>query len=275
MNESSNEQPKTQGMNELVPQVWSCGGGTQSVAIGALIVQGRLPKPDFACIADTGKEMPTTWEYFDAVLKPNLAAVGVDIVRVSREEFASPWGKGMFATSGQLMIPAYSNLNGEPSKLSAFCSGAWKQEVIDRWLSKVHGATRSKLVKWIGFSRDEKTRILRMQAGTEWKAGLIRFPLHDDVPLRRHEAIQLVEAMGWPKPPRSRCWMCPNQSDLEWEEVRQIPELWEQACALDGTIRERDPHAFLHASITPLRGADTSAGDDLFSAGCPSGECFL
>lgn len=28
-------------------QVWMCGGGTQSVAIAALIVQGKLPKPDF------------------------------------------------------------------------------------------------------------------------------------------------------------------------------------------------------------------------------------
>jgi len=41
-------------------EVFSSGGGTQSISITALIIQGRLPKPDFTVIADTGREMPTT-----------------------------------------------------------------------------------------------------------------------------------------------------------------------------------------------------------------------
>jgi len=36
-------------------QVWASGGGVQSTAIAALIVLGRLPKPDLAVIADTGR----------------------------------------------------------------------------------------------------------------------------------------------------------------------------------------------------------------------------
>jgi len=132
----------------LVPQIWSCGGGTQSCAIGALIVQGKLPKPYLSVIADTGREMPTTWQYLDAVLRPALAKVGVEIVRVKKDEWATPRGRLLFATSGQLMIPAYTNQSGEPAKLSAFCSSAWKQEVVDRWLSITHGLTRSKYVKW-------------------------------------------------------------------------------------------------------------------------------
>jgi hypothetical protein len=174
------------------------------------------------------------------------------------------------------MIPAYTNQSGEASKLSAFCSAAWKQEVVDRWLSITHDLTRSKYVKWIGFSRDEKTRILRMQNGEEWKSGLIRFPLHDDFPMRRHEAIKLVQDMGWPKPPRSRCFDCPNQSDMEWYEVKtDYPELFASAVERDETMRQRDPHAFLHSSVKPLRDANLDPKEDLFSAGCASGECFL
>lgn len=262
-------------MNEL-PQIWSCGGGTQSCAIGALIVQGKLPKPYLSVIADTGLEMPTTWQYLDSVLNPALAKVGVEIIRVKKDEWSTKWGRDIFATSGHLMIPAYTNQSGQASKLSAFCSGAWKQEVIDRWLSTVHKLSRSKYVKWIGFSRDEKTRILRMQNGEEWKAGLIRFPLHDDVPLRRHEAIKIVEDIGWPKPPRSRCWMCPNQSDLEWNEIKtDYPLLFDKAIQFDEALREVDPHAFLHSSIGPLKKANIDPKEDLFSSGCASGECFL
>lgn len=257
-------------------QVWSCGGGTQSCAIAVLICQGRLPKPDISAIADTGRENPATWQYLDSVLRPNLAKVDVEIIRISKDEWASPRGKGLFATSGDLMIPAYSNKSGEASKLSAFCSGAWKQEVLNRWLSIDRGIVRSQCVKWIGFSYNETKRILRMQQGEEWAKGLIWFPLVQGVPLTRHESIKLVENAGWPKPPRSRCWMCPNQSDMEWSEVKtDYPELFEKACTMDEEIRLKDPHAFLHSSIKPLRDADLNPKEDLFSAGCPSGECFL
>ncbi len=257
-------------------QVWSCGGGTQSCAIGALIVQGRLPKPDISVIADTGREMPTTWQYLDAVLRPALANVGVEIVRIQKSEWAYDWGRELFATSGQLMIPAYTSQSGYDSKLPAFCSKAWKQEAVDRWLSKTQNITRKNYIKWIGFSRDEKSRILRMQSSEDWKAGLVRFPLHDDVPLRRHEAIKVVEDIGWPKPPRSRCYDCPNQSDMEWSEVKSdYPELFASAIERDETMRQRDPHAFLHSSVKPLRDANLDPKEDLFSAGCASGECFL
>lgn len=255
-------------------EVFSSGGGTQSACISVLILQGKLPKPDLVAIADTGREMPTTWDYMDAVWKPALEAFGVPVFRVEKEKWAAPWGKGLFATSGDLMIPAFSSIND--SKLTNFCSKAWKSEVVNRWLSQERGITRSKYRKWIGFSFDETRRILKMQEGKEWASGLIRFPLVHDKITRRHEAIKTVEDFGWPKPPRSRCWMCPNQSDMEWNEVQNNhPSLFQEAINLDESIRERDPHAYLHSSIKPLKDADLSQEDDLFSASCPSGECFI
>ena len=255
--------------------VFSCGGGTQSTAIAALIVQGKLPKPDFVVIADTGREMPTTWQYMDAVTRPALKAIGLEIHRVKSDEWARPIARGIWA-GDTLRIPAFSNLNGSDAKLSAFCSSHWKQEAVDRWLSQIQGLTRSKYCKWIGFSMDETRRVLRIRSGDEAAAGLIRLPLVDDVPTKRHEAIKIVEAAGWPKPPRSRCWMCPNQTDYEWAEVKtEYPELWHEAVQLDESIRAKDAHAYLHSTIKPLRDANLTAPDDLFSGSCPSGECFL
>jgi len=257
-------------------QVFSTGGGTQSTAISALIIQGRLSKPDLIVIADTGREMPTTWQYLDDVVRPALKGIGLDVHRVMASEWASESARNIFHSSGSLMVPAFSDINGKPSKLSAFCSGEWKGRCIDRWIRSKTGATRSEWKKWIGFSFDETNRVLRMQRGKEYKAGLIRLPLVHDVPTKREAAIKIVEAMGWPTPPRSRCWMCPNQSDYEWAEVNQnFPQLFSDAIGLDESIRERDPHAYLHSSIKPLKNADLTRPDDLFSASCPSGECFL
>ena len=256
-------------------EVFSTGGGTQSTAISALIIQGELPKPDLIVIADTGKEMPTTWEYLDAVVRPALRSIGLEVHRVKTCDWARERVKGMF-TNDTLQIPAFSNITGNPSKLSAFCSSHWKQESINRYLSSAFRLTRSKYKKWIGFSLDETNRVLRMQKGNEWGAGLIRFPLVYDVPTKRQAAIKIVEKMGWPTPPRSRCWMCPNQSDYEWAEVKENhPKLFSEAIDMDESIRLRDPHAFLHSTIKPLREADLSKPDDLFSGSCPSGECFL
>ena len=53
-------------------QIWSYGGGTQSAAIAALIVSGKLPVPDVAVIADTGREVSSTWDYLRDVVQPAL-----------------------------------------------------------------------------------------------------------------------------------------------------------------------------------------------------------
>lgn len=262
-------------------QVWSCGGGTQSCAIAALIVQGKLPKPDVAVIADTGYETRATWEYMDAVLAPELAKVGIVLHRVKAAEWnprrAQLWYDYQDPSrESDLEIPAFSTRNGSVGKLSNYCTGRWKMEPRDKWLANTFGITRSKMVVWIGFSRDEIRRILPMQKSQEFKKGLLRFPLLNDYPTTRREAIALVESMGWPTPPRSACWMCPNKSDNEWRLQRdERPDEFAKAIALEKQIHKRDPDAWLHKSCKPLDQVDFSQPDDLFSRPCDSGMCFV
>lgn len=68
-------------------QLWSSGGGVQSAAIAALIVQGRIARPDMAVIIDTEREKQTTWAYMDEVITPALKTVGVTLHRVRKSEF--------------------------------------------------------------------------------------------------------------------------------------------------------------------------------------------
>lgn len=259
-------------MNKV--QVWSCGGGTQSCAIAALIVQGKLPKPDIAVIADTGREVQSTWDYLDSVLRPELSKVGVEVNRISASEFGYEGGTD-FIQSGELIIPAFTTENNGVGKLSAFCNRWWKQDCTKRWLSIERGLTRSKYRTWIGYSLDESRRYFRMMGGDEYRGGLLWLPLVE-LAIRRAEAIRIVELMGWPTPPRSRCWMCPNQGDSEWRELKEShPSEFAKAVAFQSELTSVDPHAWLHKSCKPLDQVDFTQPEDLFSRPCNSGMCFI
>lgn len=252
-------------------QVWSCGGGTQSCAIAALIVQGKLPKPDFSVIADTGYETGSTWEYMDNVLVPELAKVGVELVKVS--------GKGRFwkklsVDGDNSLLPVYSTQTGKSVKLQNICTHMWKLEVINKWCSE-RGATKSRRCSWIGFSWDEQRRWAKWYNGPEYAKGEIRFPLVE-LRMKRRDAIALVESMGWPTPPRSSCYMCPNHSDHEWRRlIAERPDEFQKAVEIEREIQKVDPHAWLHRSCIPLDQVDFSQPEDLFSRPCDSGMCFV
>lgn len=254
-------------------EVFSSGGGTQSTCIAALIVQGRLPKPDFMVIADTGRECSSTWEYLDAVIRPAMATVGVEVHRLNLES----WGRKRYQNEfayGNLLVPAFTMQSGEIGKLPGFCSSKWKVDSINRFLL-AQGIRRKDYKKWIGFSLDEWRRVQRMACGEEYRNGLIRFPLVHDVPLQRHEAIREVERMGWPTPPRSRCWMCPNQKDDQWFSLSA--DDFAKAVTKEKEIRGTNPHVWLHKSCTPLDEVDFSPEPTLFDSGdyCSSGACFV
>lgn len=255
-------------------QVWHCGGGTQSVCIAGLIIDGKLPKPDVSVIADTGREKSRTWKYLDEVLNPNLAKIGITIERVKAEEYGYG-GTELWSKTDELLIPAFTSITiGQTGKLSSFCNRWWKMDALRVYLSRVRGLTRSKYRSWVGFSFDEQRRWARMMNGEEYQKGLIWFPLVD-LGIRRQQAIDLVLKRGWPEPPRSACWMCPNFSDDEWRfQKENEPEEFKAAVVLDAQLRERDPHAWLHKSCKPLSEVDFTEEPDLFSRACDSGACF-
>lgn len=262
-------------------QVFSSGGGTQSVAIAALIVQGRLPKPDCAVIVDTERERQVVWDYHHTYVEPALASVGVTIHRVPKSRYATVdlfGGKN----GDSLLLPVFTNQSaGEPGKMPGFCSNEWKVRVLERFLREEHGIPTADQRRWIGFSLDEMKRALRMMKGADYAAGRVHFPLIEAVPMRRAQSIRFVmEEMGWPEPPRSACWNCPNQSDAEW--ISLPPDEFAAAVALEREFRKIDPFAWLHEECIPLDQVDfaaialrKSAQGQLFERACDSGACFI
>lgn len=255
------------------PIIWSNGGGTQSAAIAVLISQGKLPTPERSVMADTSRECAATWKYLENYIRPLLWTVGLEVEIVPHSYAASD-----IYDKGTMLLPAYTqNGNG---KMRGFCSGNWKRDAVNKWLREPERGygQKSPVIQWLGMSKDEIRRC--KPAKQKWID--IQWPLimwygHC---LDRQECVRLVMDAGLPKPPKSRCYMCPNQNNLEWSELRaESPEEFELAVNLEKQIIANDEHGgmFLHFSGLPLDRADLAVKDKpehpLFGRGedCESG----
>lgn len=248
-------------------QIWNCGGGTQSAAIAALIILGRLPKPDLAVIVDTERERSSTWRYVDRWVIPGLAEVGVTLHRVPKSRYCTVdlWGGEDGST---LLIPAFTTHGDNIGKLPAYCSTEWKVRVVQRWATTEHSVTAA--TNWIGYSTDEERRAKSPGSG-KW---LRRFPLIEQG-VSRIECYGIVRRLGWPQPPHSSCWMCPNHREGEWEEIKHDdPDDHTKAVALERDIRERDPSVWLHNTCRPLDAVTFDHRQEVMFGGCESGMCF-
>ena len=248
--------------------VWSSGGGTQSNAIAALIIQGKLAKPDIAIIVDTEQEMSSTWEYYDNYTRPALAKIGVDLVRIPKSKYATV---DLFSKNGEtFLMPVFTYFSGSIAKLPTNCSNEWKERVVQRY-ARERFPDEKEFQVWLGMTIDEPKRF-KQKIG-KWTND---YPLARLRMTRKH-CIDLVMKMGWPRPPKSTCITCPNKSHDDWiSQKRDFPEDFESACQFDEWMRrEVDDTFYLHRSCKPLR--DITPDDDkgdLSTTRCDSGYCF-
>lgn len=233
--------------------VLSNGGGTQSTALVALIVQGKLPRPDYVVTADTGREKTATWEYMEAVHRPALAAIGVPLIIVPHSYATVDLHRG-----DDVLMPMYTTQNGEkPSKLPAYCSNEWKQRPVRRWLREV-GVKSWEM--WFGISIDESDRM--KASDKKWIVN--RYPLIE-LGMSRDGCYALTREMGWPDPPKSSCFCCPHMGDAQWRDMRRThPADYQAAIETEQEIRLTDKHAYLHRSAKPLAEIDWDAQRGLF-----------
>lgn len=252
-------------MSVAPAQVWSCGGGTQSAAIAALILLGKLPKPDHAFIVDTTRERSSTWAYLDAVLSPAMRRVGIEVVRVKRDDYTDTDIFGG-ADGNSILMPMYTAPAG---RLGGYCSGEWKRDVAARYMRQT--LKLESAVDWIGYSTDEMNRVRVPRH--KWHQ--LRYPLIEDVPTTREGCRAIVRRMGWPDPPRSSCVMCPHHSDEEWEDMkRNYPDDFEWAANLEANLRDRDKGVYLHPRRVPLPQITFDTSRRLFDGGECAGGCF-
>jgi hypothetical protein len=207
----------------------------------ALIVRGALPRPDRVVIADTSRESSLTWRYTERWTRPMMRSVGLDL-EIAPHSLAK---RDLYSGNGDILLPVFF----PGGKLPTFCSSEWKKLVIRRYL-RLQGFGPDRPVRmWFGMSTDE----FRRMAVSDKKWTENYYPLIFDVQTSRAECLEIIDAFGIPRPPKTACWMCPNRTDAEWiMQQEQAPEDHERAIALEREIREREPSLYLHDSRRPL-----------------------
>lgn len=241
--------------------VWSNGGGTQSAAIAVLIIQGKIPKPDVAVIADTGRESSETWYYLRNVTEPALNKAGVEMVQVDKFKSVDLWGGKKGDT---VLMPMFTSSGGQVPK---YCSTEWKTRQVDRYCTSIDVKNGT---MWLGFSSDELNRVKTQKKKSRW---FYDYPLINQR-ITRNDCYSIVSDFGWPTPPRSSCYCCPYRSDKEWLHQRDNePNDHAQAIKLEREIQKKDPDLFFHRSGQPLDTVDfNESQQDLLP--CDSGHCF-
>ena len=243
-------------------QIWSNGGGVQSAAIAALICAGELETPDLALIIDTGREMSTTWDYLNKWIRPALKNAGVKMNRVSKEDYATV----DLMRNDDVLIPAFTTEGAEVGKLPTFCSNEWKARPMRRWAVD-QGVKQADI--WMGFSIDEMRRC--SQPTGKWQH---RYPLIEKR-MNRGDCIAIVKRMGWPEPPRSSCFMCPNHSTGEWQwQKENAPSDFADAVQFEKELQVIDEEMWLTQNAIPLEDVDFSDGGQETIFGSCAGGCF-
>ena len=222
------------------------GGGIQSTALAALIVAGRLPRPERLVMADTGRERSAVWRYLEEVTNPRLAAVGLTVERIDPNKYKyRDLAKG---ESGDILMPVYT----ESGKLPTFCSNEWKKRPVQRYLRELGYGPDNPIRLWYGMSLDEVHRM--RVSDTKWIENWYPLAQLAEVRMRRGDCLAFLEREGWPPPPKSACWMCPHRDDSTWAEMkRDDPQDFAAAVNLEREIRNGPwGGIWLHKSRQPL-----------------------
>lgn len=261
--------------------VFNYGGGRQSTAIVVLMRRGIIPKPSRIIMANTGREVPRTFVYLATYIQPILDEIGlrVEVIEPRFDPYPTVYGP-----DDKPLIPMFTRemQDGKPGdgKFSPFCTGTWKRDQMNRFLSQQKWPKCDRL---IGFAWDEQRRINRLLAAEDKapEGYKYKFPLAD-LMIKTEDAIRIVESFGLPTPSVSRCWFCPHQKNAEWRDVRDnYPDQWEAACVEDEEQREQDLFrgglgVWLHHSREPLRTADIESDEPGETVRqCSLGACFV
>lgn len=196
--------------------VLNLGGGTNSGAMVLRMVRTG-DRPDFIVFADTGGELPRTYEFLDA-LDAWLADWEIKIVRV----------RGIrnirnIRTLEQECLET-STMPGIAYGMKS-CSMQWKREPIEKFennepkLTPRKGQARTteeKITKILGFDVDEFRRATKK----EDERYIYRYPLIE-WGWGRDECAEEIARAGLPQPGKSSCFFCPN---MEPGEILALPD---------------------------------------------------
>ena len=273
-------------------RIVSLGAGVQSSTMMWLADAGLItPRPDYAVFADTQQEPPWVYETLEYLQKncsiPIRVATAGDLgacLTAGNNSTGQRFASVPFWTTGQ---------DGREAPTRRQCTREYKIDVVKKEIRTLLGlkpgqraAGKYHVEMWVGISMDEAGRA--KPARDSWIT--TRWPLLFDHPMRRGDCLAWMKAQGHPIPQRSACVFCPYRRAIDWADWRDNePELFEQACVWDDTIRmtnSGNQRGMLHQQYilrtrVPLRELpptaelekDDASQLDLFEGDCETGMC--
>ena len=221
---------------------WACGCGVESTAIAALIVLGAIPKPDYSYFVNSGFEKRRTLEHLHSHLIPELKKAGVELHVIEPDS-------NRLIVNGRVIIPLFCKTNdGKDCKLPSRC-GQWKVPHSKRWL-RGQGVTRCDCL--IGISTDESKR--QRESFSWWYQH--RYPLIE-MGISRRDCEDIIARIGWPDAPRTSCYLCPNQHNADWQEMKDnYPDDFQKAIEAEAEVQHINSGFYLHQRCVPLNDVD-------------------
>ena len=258
--------------------ILSMGWGRQTWTMAAMMALGELPSVDFIIHADTRHEHEATYA-FALEWTPWLKEHGLKVVTVQGKRtqvVVEDW-------SNSVMIPAFTEdrESGAAGQMRRQCTHDWKitpirhfirEELARRGLKPTPGVVES----WQGISVDEFERMRTSDVAYITNI----YPLVDRR-ITRADCVAWLEEHGLPVPPKSACTFCPYKSIGAWKMMKRAGgQDWEEALAVDASIRDRRPKAalYVHPKRQPLAEAvsipeDEGASQLGFEELCDGGYC--
>lgn len=200
---------------ETKTYIFSWGGGVNSTAILAMIKLGMLPEltkdNTHIVFADTGAEMPYTYEHTSNCLQP-MSRDGWRVKVLRRAN-----NPELYSYADQDTLPEYCMTHAFlPSAKRRDCTHYFKSNPIKNYKKTLDG----EVVMILGIANDEKHRVKDL--GSDHTI----YPLIDQ-DIDRAKCLELCIKAELPTPKKSGCYLCPLQTKAQWlETYRNHKELF-------------------------------------------------
>lgn len=215
---------KSQSSKDKVPMIVAFGGGMNSTAM-LIGMQQQSIKPDLILFADTGGELPETYEHVRHFADWLQARGLPEIIWVSKTFAGEPTSLEADCLRNKTLPSIAFGWKG--------CSIKYKRDPQDKYCNNWPPAREawlrgSKCLKAIGYDAGEERRA-RLSEDEKYQYW---YPMIE-WGWWREECAKICQAEGF-SPPKSACFFCPNASKAEVLKLKQThPNLLHRALSLE------------------------------------------
>ena len=226
-------------LNLSQPLVVAYGAGRDSTAM-LIEMHKRGIRPDAILFANVGSEKALTYKFipvFDAWLQ-SVGFPGITTVQYTPDRAPYRSMEGNCVKNGTLPGAAFQK---------GSCTDKFKIAPQRKWTQSWGPAQQAwaegkKVLRFIGFECDETHRLKRadakMHAGKGDKRDPIRYEVQYplmDWGINLEKCIEIIDNAGLPVPPKSACYMCPNQKSWEVHELSDMDRAGIIMCELSAS----------------------------------------